>query len=122
MHIHVSEPVEPPSARRSQREFYRVRYPLRERPSFHSPEVSALVADCSEMGMELIAPQIAKIGLPPGTRLTGTIHFRHAGRTTVECVVQRWTPTGIAVRFERASLPWATVQAEERAILARYPR
>ena len=111
---------EPQSARRDSREFFRVRYPLKERPLFHAPDLVASVADFSETGMTLVGAAGANANVRPGDRVTGVIQFRHSPRPTVDGVVQRLTENGFVVRFDEARVPWAAVPSEERAILKRH--
>ncbi len=119
-----ASPVDPeyaPAGAESGREYFRVRYPLRERPLFHAPGLVATIADVSETGMTLVAPAGARAKVEPGERVAGLIHFRHAEPAMVDGVVLRIVPTGLVLWFDRVGVSWGSVQAEERAINARHP-
>jgi hypothetical protein len=104
------------------RAHFRVVYPLKERPAFHASGFVCAVADVSESGMTLAAPIGAQPSIREGDRLTGTIRFRYSLPVDVDGVVLRLTKQGAVVRFDELRVPWASVQAEERALLAKYPR
>lgn len=104
------------------RAHFRVSYPLQERPVFHAPGLVCAVADVSESGMTITAPRGAEAELRLENRLTGTIHFRHGSPQLIAGVILRVTARGAVLRFDAPGIPWASIQAEERALLAKYPR
>jgi hypothetical protein len=104
------------------RAHFRVEYPLSERPVFHAPGLVCAVADVSESGMTVAAPIGVRATLRPSDRVAGTIHFRHAPHAEIDGVILRLTEHGAVVHFDVGPVPWATIQAEERALLAKYPR
>ncbi len=104
------------------RKHFRVEYPLQERPVFHAAGLVCTVADVSESGMTIVAPSGAASAPKLADRIAGTIHFRHAAPLLVEGVVLRVTARGAVLKFEAAGVPWASIQREERALLAKYPR
>lgn len=104
------------------RAHYRVVYPVRERPEFRAPGFVCAVVDISESGMTVAASSGVRATMHESDRIMGTINFRHSPPVEVEGVILRLTAQGAVVRFELLRVPWASVQAEERALLAKYPR
>lgn len=103
------------------REYYRLEYPPAERPLFVAGDVVLRVADISERGLGLvIAPESPVLG--KGTVLEGRIQFRHADPLEVTALVVRHEPGMVGVRLYAHTIPFPTVLAEQRAILARYAR
>jgi hypothetical protein len=109
-------PLKGPSAR----EYYRLDYPLVERPRFVSGSEAWLVCEVSEGGMQLEMAVAAAALLEVDQVLAGALAFRHAEEVEVRGQVMRVQGTRVSVRFEPPGVPWATVLEEERAILARY--
>jgi hypothetical protein len=104
------------------RAHFRIVYPMADRPVFHAAGVVCTVEDVSETGLTLVAPLAVREQLRPDERLQGVVHFRFAPPTEVAGLVLRLTETGAAVHLTEQSIPWAHIQAEERAQLARYPQ
>lgn len=104
------------------REHFRVVYPMQERPVFHGPGLVCAVADVSESGMTLIAPAGVRAALRARERITGTILFRHTEPVEIDGVILRITTHGAVVQFDAQQVPWASIKAEERALLAKYAR
>lgn len=115
----VLSAMDPAAQRRSH---FRITYPLSDRPVFHAPGVVCMIEDVSETGLTLVAPLAVREQLRPDERIQGTVLFKHAPETVVSGVVLRLTTTGAAVRFDERLIPWSHIQAEERALLTRYPQ
>jgi hypothetical protein len=109
-----------PEAQR--RAHFRIVYPLADRPVFHAVGVVCTVEDVSETGLTLVAPLAVRGQMRPDDRLQGVVHFRFAPPTEVAGLVMRLTETGLAIHLNEQPIPWAHIQAEERALLARYPQ
>jgi hypothetical protein len=95
----------------SRREWYRIVYPLTERPTVEVGQSLHDVIDCSERGLryELNHQRVPQVG----TRAVGILHFRRGESVRIEGAVIR-AFRGFAVLALNPPLPFAEVMAEQR--------
>ena len=102
----------------SERRYYRLDFPPKERPEFVVGNVSMPVAEVSEGGMryEPVADHAPEIG----EQVTGTVKFKRAGEVEVIGTVSRRQGPTIVLIFERPGLPYAAIMQEQRFLMKRY--
>lgn len=101
------------------RSYYRVEYPLAERPHFLAGNRILQVLDCSEVGFRYDCAGYE----PPtvGSEVVGRIRFRRGRQFPVHGQVVRVMGTEVVVLFEQDRIPLATIYDEQRYLRARYP-
>ena len=104
------------------RAHFRIVFPVNDRPVFRAAGVVCTAEDVSETGLTLAAPPEVRAQMRPEARIQGTVHFKFAPETEISGVVLRLTETGAAIHLDEQGIPWSHIQAEERALLARYPQ
>lgn len=101
----------------SERAFYRVQYPLRERPTFVTEGMELLVWDVSEFGLRFAAAP--RLEIEKGDVIKGVIRFKNRGERSVEGEVV-WKEGPIAALCLRVPIPYVTVLNEQRYLRRRY--
>jgi hypothetical protein len=103
----------------SERQFYRLDFPPKERPGFVVGELVMPVVEVSEGGMryEPVSGHRPEIG----EQVDGVVRFRQAGDVEVRGTVSRWQGSTVVVIFERPGLPYAAIMQEQRFLMRRYP-
>jgi hypothetical protein len=104
-------------AHAKERAFYRVQYPLRERPTFSMEGVDLPVVDVSELGIRLSADCAWEV--EEGDVLEGTIRFRDRGERRVEGEVV-WKRGTILALCLRVPIPFGVILREQRYLRKRY--
>ena len=103
----------------STRAYFRVGYPLAERPRLVLPDAVHQVLDCSEAGFRyhtggFEAPEI-------GTDIEGRLRFRRGAQIKVRGRVV-WTSRGqIAVALTDSRIPLSIIYDEQRYLRKHYP-
>jgi hypothetical protein len=100
-----------------ERAFFRVQYPLKERPSFFARGTELVVWDVSEFGLRFAA--IPRLKIEKGDEIEGTIRFRNRGERKVEGVVV-WKQGPIAALQLKVPIPFVTVLNEQRYLRSKY--
>ena len=109
----------PPTHFACQRAHYRLAYPVLERPRLLLEDGGLEVVDCSEMGLRLRTtggpvPEL-------GTRVQGTLVFRHGGTEEVEGAVVRIRAGEMAVHLTERGVPFSRIWEGQRRLRSRYP-
>lgn len=101
------------------RSYYRVEYPLAERPHFLMSDRILQVLDCSEVGFRY---DISGYPAPTvGERIAGRIRFRRGRQFPVEGRVVRVREREVVVMLDEVRIPLATIYDEQRYLRSRYP-
>ena len=103
----------------SERQFYRLDFPPKERPQLIIGTQSMPIVECSEGGLryEPAAGHRPEIG----EQIAGVVRFRRAGDFEVTGTVSRTQGSNIVLVFERPGLPYAAIMQEQRFLMQRYP-
>jgi hypothetical protein len=106
---------------RVQRAYYRVVYPLRERPALVRGPARFEVIECSESGLRYA--RTADEVLPKvGDVIDGVVHFGSREEVHVSGIVARLDEHSVAVQFRGASISFATILAEQKFLRQHYIR
>ena len=104
---------------RQQRGYYRIEYPIKERPTLETPDGSFAVIECSETGVRFA--RAATDTVPDeGARLRGTIHFRTGREVEVVGVVARVQEDTVAARLTSMTIPFRTILKEQQDLRRRF--
>ena len=101
------------------RQYHRIRYPLRERPTFLWEGKSHVVIDVSARGLRYLAP--GTMFPKPGTPVRGTLRFRHGVQINIDARVARVQPPEVALYLPNDEIPFAVLMAEQRYLHNHYP-
>jgi hypothetical protein len=99
------------------REFYRVDYPEKERPSLKIGEDELPVIDISEKGGKFLNNKGVKID--PGATVGGTITFHNGEAIAVEGEVLRAFNDQVVICFTKG-IPFAIIINEQRYLREKY--
>ena len=101
------------------REYFRIGYPLAERPQFIVGDAVHQVMDCCEAGFRYYS---AGFEMPEvGTMVEGRIRFRRGQKVNVRGRVV-WRNQGqVAVALTDARIPLSIIYDEQRYLRKRYP-
>jgi hypothetical protein len=104
---------------RNQREFYRVDYPAKERPSLTFGEQEFQVVECSETGLRYELPNTET---PPaiGEVVRGVVRFRGDEDVEIEGTVQRMDRRGVAILLTELKIPFRIIVSEQKYLRAHY--
>ena len=101
------------------RSYYRIHYPLKERPVLELETGVHDVVDCSEAGLRYVA---RGAGVPDiGAQIRGTLRFRRGAAFEVGGTVVRLQEGTVAVHLLRARIPLAAILDEQRYLRKHYP-
>lgn len=101
---------------KQKRQFFRIEYPIDERPSLIVGDDTYEVLDTSERGMRL-----APIGHQPiPGNLKGTLRFRDGSECLVAGMVARQAPDGSLVVKLTVGISLANIMKEQRRLIQRY--
>jgi hypothetical protein len=103
----------------NRRERYRLAYPHSERPELLVTGRLLEVIECSESGLRYALPD-HEPPPPLGCEVRGVVGFRGRASHAVDGVVHRVRSGLVAVRFTRASIPFATILAEQKYLRSHY--
>ncbi len=110
-----------------QRQYHRVRYPLRERPTFFWEGKSHAVIDISARGLRYLVP--GPTVPTPGTPVKGTLRLRHGVQIDIDARVARVHQPEtarvhqpeVALFLPNEEIPFTVLMAEQRYLHNRYP-
>jgi hypothetical protein len=101
------------------RGYYRVEYPLRERPLMDIDGAMHQVIDCSESGLRF---ELGRGAPPdPGAMLHGIVRFSNGLEVSIRGTVVRVQDGAVAVQFAGKGIPMGIIMREQLDLLARYP-
>ena len=105
------------------RQFYRVEYPLRDRPTFRTTTWKGAVLDVSESGFRVRVTRWPEPDMPlaAGASVRGAILFTESGPMMVQGHVVRHDGEVMAVQLEGGVVSFATILREQRWLRARHP-
>ena len=101
-----------------ERSFYRIQYPLPERPVLLAEGQSFPVIDCSEHGLRYIRP--LPNPLEVGHVVRGVLTFKRGAQTVVEGEVVRIQGDQVAVHLNITPIPMGMIMHEQRYLRMRY--
>lgn len=101
-----------------EREEFRVRYPVTDRPRFDDDSVNSPIIDLSVTGFRMAVPVGRKVSA--GQSIRGTLKLLCGGEHAVHGTVLRITRDQMVVSL-LAPLPFGLILAEERYLVDRYP-
>jgi hypothetical protein len=101
---------------KQKRQFFRIEYPIDERPCLIVGGDQYEVLDTSERGMRL-SP--LKSGPVPST-VKGTLRFRDGSECLVAGTVARQAPDGSLVVKLNVGIPLSQIMKEQRRLIQRY--
>jgi hypothetical protein len=101
------------------REFYRVTYPEKERPSLKIGEDELTVIDISEKGGKFLNDKDVKID--PDATIDGTITFHNGETISVEGTVLRAFNDQVVICFTKTQgIPFSVILKEQRYLRENY--
>jgi hypothetical protein len=100
------------------REYYRVRFPTKERPTLYFAGDSYEVLDFSERGL---CTCTAIPGMRIGDEVAGEIQFKDGDRFAIEGEVARVLDGQVAFCLNKRQIPYAKILDEQRRIMKLYP-
>lgn len=98
------------------REFYRIEYPERGRPTIRAGDVSGTVLDCSERGVRYVAdgrPKVAR-----GNGLAAQIRFSDGSVIQIRGMVTRVEGSEVCVRVFSPGISLGLILSEQRRMRA----
>jgi hypothetical protein len=104
---------------RREREYYRIQYPVRERPRFLVDGRDYEVLNCSEMGVCYVVPGEAPV--VPGDVVHGKIRFSRGDEVEIEGVVVRVQDGTVALHLSGMPIPFVVIFNEQRYLRQKYP-
>lgn len=109
----------PPAPDIEQRQYYRLRYPMTERPTFLYAEKAYAVVDISARGLLYIIPNgpLPELHTP----ITGILRFRRGAQCKIEGIVIRVHNDQVALYLPDHEIPFAILINEQRYLHMRYP-
>ena len=102
-----------------ERSFYRIHYPLPERPVLLAAGLSHPVLDCSEHGLRYLRTASTQVDI--GDVVRGVLTFRRGTQVIVEGEVVRIQGDQIAVHLNITPIPLGIILDEQRHLRAHYP-
>jgi hypothetical protein len=102
-----------------ERSYYRIVFPLAERPLLILEGRQYTVVDCSEHGLRFL--RTPALPLEVGTVLHGVIRFQRGAEAAVEGEVVRLQDAHAAVHLNITPIPMAMIFDEQRYLRSRYP-
>ncbi len=104
---------------RMTRSYYRIQYPVADRPRLLIDGVGHEVLDCSESGVRFrcVPGQPARYG----QEIRGVVQFRRGTEIRVEGQIVRIDGEFAALHFTSVGIPFGIILAEQRDLLRRYP-
>jgi hypothetical protein len=103
----------------TKRAFFRIRYPLSERPRLRVENCAYDVIDCSLKGLRYVVPRGP---LPPlGAEIKGRVYFRRGAEVNVKGVVLRVQDKEVALDLSTTNIPFSILLDEQRYLHTRYP-
>jgi hypothetical protein len=102
-----------------QRAYFRIRFPMRERPRLVVDGRELEVVDCSENGLRYRAEP----GAVPawGSEIQGELRFRRGATVEIEGTVVRRQAGEVALRLAETRIPLKIIFDEQRYLRAHYP-
>jgi hypothetical protein len=102
------------------RQYHRIRYPLRERPTLLWEGKSYPVIDVSASGLRFLAS--GQTSPLPGTPVKGSLRFRRGAPVDIEGRVARiQNPEEVVLCFPDQQIPFTVLMAEQRYLHGHYP-
>ncbi len=102
----------------SSRDFYRVTYPMRERPVLVLQDDEWPIYDLSETGLRY---EVATGDLPEvGEEIYGEVRFQRGDRTLIAGEVMRIEGRRIALRLEPPGVPFRVLLEEQQFLRTKY--
>ncbi len=101
-----------------ERSLFRIRYPLRERPSLVVDGVAHEVVDCCEGGIRFVG---GRESWATGSTLEGLLTLRGGSTVAVRGRVLRVQEGEVAVALDSPGIPFAAILEEQRYLRSRYP-
>jgi hypothetical protein len=103
----------------SERQYYRLDFPLKERPELLVGSDSMPVVEVSERGLRFEpAPSHASA---IGDRLQGVVRFRRAGEVDITGTISRAQGSSLVLILEGRGVPYAAILEEQRYLMRHYP-
>ena len=114
---------EPPSDPANRRAYYRVDYPVHDRPVFTAGTVRGAVSDWSETGVRVLfaAGVPVDASVLAGDRMEGTVRFARGETEHVEGTVVRYDSKTRVLRLDTGKLPFGRIIREQWWLRSRYP-
>jgi PilZ domain len=108
-------------ANSNQRDFFRIDFPLSERPELVIDDRAFAVIDCSESGLRYAVPD-GESAPETGSTVHGVIRFRRGDPVEVAGVIARVYGRSAAVRFLGTDIPFSTILREQQHLRRHYLR
>ncbi|MGD8276698.1 MAG: PilZ domain-containing protein [Gemmatimonadota bacterium] len=105
---------------RIERAFYRIHYPITERPRFWSGTCVYEVLDCCEGGLRYrLSGSEARPAV--GATVNGLLRFHRGTELDIEGEVVRVQNGSVALNLTTNRIPFSVILAEQKELLRRYP-
>ncbi len=101
---------------KQKRQYFRIEYPVDERPTLVIGSESLEVVDTSERGMRVLPAK----GSPVPTHIKGTLKFRDGSECMVAGQVVRQAPDGSLVIQLTVGISLALIMKEQRRLIQKY--
>jgi PilZ domain len=108
-------------ANSNQRDFFRIDFPLSERPELVIDDRAYAVIDCSESGLRFAVPD-DESAPETGSTIKGVVRFRRGDPVEVAGVIARVYGRSAAVRFLGTGLPFSSILREQQYLRRHYLR
>ncbi len=106
----------------NRRNFYRVQYPVTDRPAFWAGAVRGLVEDCSETGARVTIEHLPKdVEIKVADRMGVSIRFHRGDEVEAAGSVVRWDGKTLVLRFDRQRIPFGQILKEQWWLRQHYP-
>lgn len=102
-----------------ERSYYRIQYPLTERPVLMLEGRQYPVIDCSEHGLRFVRSLTAPLEV--GDRVHGVLRFKRGAETEVEGDVVRVQGEHAALHLKVSGIPLSIILDEQRYLRTHYP-
>ncbi len=106
----------------NRREFYRIAYPVVDRPAFTAGAVRGRVIDCSQTGARVSVDLLPEdVTITVGERMTATLRLFSGAVVEVGGEAVRWDGRTLVLRFDRRGIPFRDILREQWTLRQKYP-
>ncbi len=106
----------------NRRQYYRVEYPVVDRPAFRAGAIRGVVCDCSEAGVRAeLEPIPADVTIKAGDRMGATVQFQRGEMADVAGEVVRFDGKTLVLRLDRERIPFGKILREQWWLRQKYP-
>ena len=104
----------------SRREYYRLNYPVNDRPEFRYKNLNFKISNLSEKGLKFITNAKHNINFNINDQIAGRIYFKDGNTALISGQVIRIEPDGIVLSLD-IGITLQRIMIEQRQLIAKYP-